>query len=172
MERHTIHPLECVGWEGFFGLSIVLTTSVVLTFVPCSFGEDLCVYNYEGNMFFERFDEFFKQIFSNWALGLLVIVAIVTVSVSNTSGVAITKYYDGLTRCLVVMSKTAGVWIIGLIVTFSVGDNPDYQLESKSLEVNLIKTVGFLFIIVGTLVYNKLIFKKYLETKDISENLT
>ena len=59
---------------------------------------------------------------------LLVIIGILTVSVSNTSGIAITKYYDSLTRCLVVMSKTAGVWIIGLIVSFAVGDNPDYQL--------------------------------------------
>ena len=97
-------------------------------------------------------------------------IGILTVSISNTSGVAITKYYDGLTRCLVVMSKTAGVWIIGLIVTFSVDDNPDYQLESKSLAVNLTKTGGFFCIILGTMVYNKLIFKKYFEIKD-QENL-
>ncbi len=89
---------------------------------------------------------------------MLVIIAILTVSASNTSGVAITKYYDGLTRCLVVMSKTAGVWIIGLVVTFSVGENPDYQLESKSISVNLIKAGGFVFIIIGTLIYNKLLF--------------
>jgi len=57
-----------------------------------------------------------------------VFAAILTVSLSNTSGVAITKYYDGLTRCLVVMSKTAGVWIIGLIITFSVDGNSDYEL--------------------------------------------
>jgi hypothetical protein len=37
MERHTIHPLECVGWEGFFGMFIVLTASIILTFVPCGF---------------------------------------------------------------------------------------------------------------------------------------
>ena len=59
---------------------------------------------------------------------VLVLAAIMTVSLSNTSGVAITKYYDGLTRCLVVMSKTAGGWIIGLIITFSVEENSDYQL--------------------------------------------
>ena len=65
---------------------------------------------------------------NSWVLILLVIMGVLTVSTSNASGVAITKYYDGLTRCLVVMSKTAGVWIIGLIVTFSVDDNSDYQL--------------------------------------------
>ncbi len=71
---------------------------------------------------------FFKEVFGNWVLLMLVLIAILTVSTSNTSGVAITKYYDGLTRCLVVMSKTAGVWVFGLIVTFSVGDNIDYKL--------------------------------------------
>jgi hypothetical protein len=49
-----------------------------------------------------------------------VFIGILTISLSNASAVAITKYYDGLTRCLVVMSKTAGVWVIGLIITFSV----------------------------------------------------
>ena len=52
MERYTIHPLECVGWEGFFGLAIVATVSVVFTFVPCAFGEELCVYNGDGDMYF------------------------------------------------------------------------------------------------------------------------
>lgn len=61
--------------------------------------------------------------FDSWVLVMLVVMGVLTVSTSNASGVAITKYYDGLTRCLVVMSKTAGVWVIGLIVTFSVGDN-------------------------------------------------
>jgi hypothetical protein len=60
------------------------------------------------------------------------------------------------------MSKTAGVWVIGLIVSFAVRDNPDYQLESKNLAVNLTKAAGFICIIVGTMIYNKLIFAQWL----------
>jgi hypothetical protein len=72
---------------------------------------------------------------------------------------AITKYYDALMRCLISISKTIGVWAIGLIISFSVGDDQDYQLESKDLAANLVKAVGLILIVLGTLVYNKLILK-------------
>jgi hypothetical protein len=77
---------------------------------------------------------------------------------------AITKYFDALTRCLISISKTAGVWIIGLVVTFSV-DDPYYRLESKDAIVNLVKAAGFVLIILGTLVYNKLILANYLTVR-------
>lgn len=70
---------------------------------------------------------FFVETFTSWPLAILVITGTLACTVSNASGVAITKYFDGLTRCLMSMSKTALVWIIGLIVTFSVED-PNYQL--------------------------------------------
>jgi hypothetical protein len=99
---------------------------------------------------------------TSWPIAILVIVGTLSCLVSNASGMAITKYFDGLTRCLMSMSKTALVWIIGMIVTFSVGEDPNYQLESKDLAVNLVKAAGFVFIIMGTLIYNKLIFSSCL----------
>ena len=39
-----------------------------------------------------------------------------------------------------------------------------YKIESLDLVVNLIKGVGFIFIIMGTLIYNKLVFKKCFDT--------
>lgn len=79
-------------------------------------------------MYLERFDEFFVQACTIWPLAILIIIGTLSCLVSNASGMAITKYFDGLTRCLMSMSKTAGVWIIGMIVTFSVGDDPNFQL--------------------------------------------
>lgn len=70
---------------------------------------------------------FFVEACTSWPLAILVITGTLSCTVSNASGVAITKYFDGLTRVLMSMSKTALVWIIGLIVTFSVED-PSYQL--------------------------------------------
>jgi len=57
-----------------------------------------------------------------------VVIGIVTISAYNLNGVRITKLFDALTRSLLNITKTAIIWIIGMIVTFSVGDNPDYQL--------------------------------------------
>jgi hypothetical protein len=86
---------------------------------------------------------------------------VISISASNLTGVTITKTFDALTLFLVAISKTPIIWGIGLIVSFST-DDPNYQLESKNLAVSLVKIGGFFFIILGTLVYNKLILKKLL----------
>jgi len=46
-------------------------------------------------------------------------ISIASISVTNKNGVAITKLFDGLTFCLVSMSKTPVIWAIGLAITFS-----------------------------------------------------
>jgi hypothetical protein len=118
---------------------------------------------------------------TSWLIAILVIVGTLSSLVSNANGVAITKYFDGLT-CLMGISITALVWIIGIIVTISVGEDHNYQLESKDLAVNLVKAAGFAFIIMGTLIYNKLIFSSCLskaedavdaqeEEKNLEDNL-
>lgn len=101
------------------------------------------------------------EVGSDGILALLVIVGIATISAYNLNGVRITKLFDALTRSLLNITKTSVIWLVGIIVTLSVGDNPDYQLESKDVMVNLVKGVGFAFIILGTLIYNKLIFTAY-----------
>lgn len=68
--------------------------------------------------------------------------------------------FDALTRSLLNVTKTAAIWFVGIIITVSV-KNKDYKLESTSIVVNLVKAVGFVAIIFGTLIYNQLIFKEY-----------
>jgi hypothetical protein len=111
-------------------------------------------------------DLFFIQFGSNWAVALLVIVGVVSISATNFSTVTVTKMFDALTACLVGASKTPLVWGIGLIITYSAKDKPEYQLESKNLTVNLVKIGGFLFIIGGTLIYNNLILKNLFADKE------
>lgn len=102
-------------------------------------------------------------------LAILVVIGIATISAYNLNGVRITKLFDALTRSLLNITKTSVIWIIGIIITVSVGDNPDYQLESKDVAVNLVKGAGFAFIIVGTLIYNKLLFKTYFADRPTKE---
>lgn len=92
---------------------------------------------------------------------LLVFIGILTISAYNLNGVRITKLFDAMTRSLLNITKTSIIWIVGIIITLSV-DDPNYQIESKDWVVNIIKAFGFCFIIIGTLIYNKLIFKRYL----------
>ena len=91
---------------------------------------------------------------------------------SDTSGRMVTKYYDWVLKALVTVSKTAGIWVIGLIITFSVKDNLNFQLESKDLLDNLIQVVGFGLIILGNLVYNQFVLRRFFEGEQKSELLT
>lgn len=89
-------------------------------------------------------------------------VGIVTISAYNLNGVRITKLIDALTRSLLNITKTGIIWAVGIVITVIAGDDPDYQIESKDAVVNIVKGCGFLCIVFGTLVYNKLIFANYL----------
>lgn len=91
----------------------------------------------------------------------MVTIGILTISAYNLNGVRITKLFDALTRSLLNITKTSIIWVVGIVITVSV-DDPNYQIESKDLVVNLIKGFGFIFIVLGTLIYNKLILKSYL----------
>lgn len=102
---------------------MVMFLSLMFTIIPCDFGEDLCVYDEYGHLFIERVDQFFISLFNNWILIILSIFGILATSFSNASGLSITKYFEALMRCLISICKTVGVWIIGLIISFSVGDN-------------------------------------------------
>lgn len=89
----------------------------------------------------------------------MVVIGIITISVFNLNGVRITKLFDAMTRSLLNVTKTSAVWIIGIIITVIADGNPNYQLESLTVLVNVIKAVGFVCIILGTLIYNQLLFK-------------
>lgn len=82
-------------------------------------------------------------------------------AVYNLNGLRITKMFDALTRSLLNITKTSAVWVVGIIITIIANDNADYKIESLNVGVNLVKAVGFTVIIVGTMIYNKLIFKQY-----------
>jgi len=163
MKKHTINPLQMVGCEGVFGMVIVTFIALILSISPCPFQENICVFDSFGNPYFERIDVFFAEVFTDGILFVLTLVGLVTVGLYNLNGVRITKLIDALTRSLLNITKTGIIWILGIIITLIAGDNPDYQIESKDPWVNVIKAAGFSFIIMGTLVYNKFICKKYLE---------
>jgi hypothetical protein len=91
----------------------------------------------------------------------LFVIGIISIAIYNLNGLKITKLFDALTRSLLNVTKTSVVWIVGIIITISASGNNDLKLESLNIGVNLVKAVGFSTIIFGTLIYNKLILKKY-----------
>jgi hypothetical protein len=128
LRKHSINPLQMIGFEGFFGIFIVSFIALTLSITPCSLGDKLCVFDSHGNPYFERVDMFFSEVFADYVLVILVLVGIATISAYNLNGVRITKLTDALTRSLLNITKTSIIWVVGIVITLSVGDNPDYQL--------------------------------------------
>jgi hypothetical protein len=128
MRKHTINPLQMVGCEGCFGIFIISLVALSFSIIPCDLQPKLCVYDHFGNPYLERIDEFFREVFTDVVLALLVVVGIITISAYNLNGVRITKLFDALTRSLLNITKTGIIWVVGILITISVGDNPDYQL--------------------------------------------
>lgn len=45
LKKHSINPMQMVGFEGIFGMIIILVITTILSFIPCHFGEKTCVFD-------------------------------------------------------------------------------------------------------------------------------
>ena len=74
-----------------------------------------------------------------------------------------------LTRAVCDVSRTMFIWIIGIIFTVSLGVSDDsFKWEIIGVGPILIQLTGFLLIISGNLIYNKVITAPCLITKEIN----
>lgn len=48
LSKYHLDPLEVVGYEGLFGLCGYLVLLPIISFIPCAFGVDACVFTNEG----------------------------------------------------------------------------------------------------------------------------
>lgn len=53
-----LEAFEIVGFEGTFGLLTYIILSIILSFIPCNFGPNVCVYTYEGYSFMEGWSSY------------------------------------------------------------------------------------------------------------------
>lgn len=169
LKKHSINPMEMVGYEGVFGIIIILVVTTILSFIPCNFGENACVYNDKNEPYIELPLVFAAELFEHIWLFIMVVLGLSSLAVYNFNGLKITKMFDALTRSLLNITKTSVIWVVGIIITVSTDGNPDYKIESLNVGVSLVKALGFSVIIVGTLIYNKLILKKYFAVEERQE---
>jgi hypothetical protein len=121
-EKYHIEPVKMVGIEGLFGLTTNLIMIAIFTFVPCTFGEDACVYNDEG-AFLERPDVYFRELGENHLLLGFCIFYVFSVMTFNITGLSITRYINALARAVCDVSRTVIIWLVGIIITLTVGQN-------------------------------------------------
>jgi hypothetical protein len=69
----------------------------------------------------------------------MVIVTVLSIAFFNFIGLSITKYINALARAVLNLTKTALIWIIGIIVTVTAGkNNKTYQWEIITWKIILL----------------------------------
>lgn len=156
-----------VGYEGMFGLAAELILMIITSFIPCNFGVDACVFNSAGMPFIESPLAYFSEIGNNGLLLFFCILGVFSIATFNVTGVTVTKYINALARSICDVTRTVIVWIVGIIITVSAGFNkPNYKWELIDGAAISIQLAGFLVLILGNLIYNKIIKIPFLTPKE------
>lgn len=147
-----------VGYEGMFGLAAQLILMTITSFIPCTFGIDACVFDRAGMPFVESPLAYFTEMGQNGLLLFFVILGIFSIATFNVTGVTVTKYINALARSICDVTRTVIVWIIGIIITVSAGvDRPNYRWELINGLAIVFQLFGFIVLIAGNLIYNKIL---------------
>jgi hypothetical protein len=156
-----------VGYEGMFGLATELVLILITSFIPCGFGADACVFDKAGMPFIESPLAYFSEMGDNGLLLFFCILGVFSIATFNVTGVTVTKYINALARSICDVTRTVIVWIVGIIITVSAGINkPNYKWELIDGLAITIQLGGFLVLILGNLIYNKIIPIPFLMPKD------
>ena len=138
-------------------------TIVSIMFVPCHFAEKSCVFAANGNPYIERPEQYFREVWQNKLLLGMVLITVLSITFFNFIGLSITKYINALARAILNLTKTALIWVIGIIVTVTAGKtNSSFEWEIIGWQIILLESIGFIFLIFATLIYNENIKVPYL----------
>lgn len=54
LKKYHINFYEMIAYEGIYGGIIVLSLTIMLSFIPCSLGERVCIYDMNNKGYFEN----------------------------------------------------------------------------------------------------------------------
>ena len=121
LQRYYLEPLEKVGYEGVFGLSIFAVLVAIMSPLPCSFGVGQCVFNSEGFAYLEQPLIYARQVFDSNVLILLTLVGMVSIATFNITGVTVTKEINAPARSICDVGRTVLVWAAGIGLALTAG---------------------------------------------------
>ena len=141
-------PARIVAYEGLCGLIVMLIVLVIMQYAP---GDD------HGS--FENSLDSIDKISRSPVLLFLIIVYCISISLFNQSGMAVSKYLSSLHRTLIDSLRAIVVWVVELSIFYSTGST---RYGTGWTSSSFIQLIGFICLILGTLVYNEvvIIFKR------------
>lgn len=140
LRRNHIHPLKLVGFEGIFGLLFNVVVLVIASYVPCDVNN---VQACNANGYVEDVWSAVNGIFSHTALFVWVFVSMVSLGLTNFFAMTVTKVASALTRAVLAITVLVLVWV--------------YSLLFMGAQWFWLQFGGFLTLVIGNLVYQKII---------------
>lgn len=133
--KYKVPALQAVGWEGYWGCVVCLSTLVVLYFIP-STAENALDDRYENSV------DAVVQIYNSPDLMLATIGVITSIAFFNYFGISVTKVFSATTRMVLDSLRTVVIWAVSLMIGWQ--------------GFAWIQVAGFVVLLLGTCIYNKI----------------
>ncbi|XP_064460553.1 solute carrier family 35 member F6-like [Ornithodoros turicata] len=141
--KYNVPPLQAVGWEGFFGCTVLGTLLIPMYFIPVGNS----IFKNPNGQLEDAIDGLY-QISNSWSVCLGVIGTIVSIAFFNFAGISVTKELSATTRMVLDSVRTLVIWAVSLIVRWQ--------------KFSWIQLVGFFVLIVGMFLYNNVVIRPLL----------
>lgn len=145
--KKAIAPLLTVGYEGLCSLILLSIMLIPMYFINVGKG----IFDNPEHRLEDPIDAWI-QLRSNWQLAVAFCAPIFTIALYNYSGVTVSKELTSTTRSVMDSVRTVAIWIFGLMVGWEI--------------FNFIELAGFIILMIGIFVYNKILtFSCFLSKK-------
>lgn len=133
-----IPALQAVGWEGFFGFSVL-----GLFLIPMYYIKVGPPFNDNAHSVLEDLPDALIQIGNNWQLQMAIAGTIISIAFFNFAGISVTKEISATTRMVLDSVRTLVIWVVALAVGWQV--------------FHYLQIIGFIGLLIGMCLYNNII---------------
>ncbi|XP_055550587.1 solute carrier family 35 member F6 [Wyeomyia smithii] len=133
-----IPALQAVGWEGFFGFSIL---GVLL--VPMYFITTVAPFNNNAHGVLEDLPDALVQMKNNYQLILAILGTIISIAFFNFAGISVTKEISATTRMVLDSVRTLVIWVVSLALAWQ--------------KFHYLQIFGFAGLLFGMCLYNNIL---------------
>ncbi|XP_055607026.1 solute carrier family 35 member F6 [Uranotaenia lowii] len=144
-----IPALQAVGWEGFFGFSILGLLLAPMYYI--SVGPP---FNNNPRGVLEDLPDALTQIANNYQLIMAIVGTIVSIAFFNFAGISVTKEISATTRMVLDSVRTLVIWVISLTLSWQ--------------KFHYLQIFGFAGLLFGMCLYNNILI---LQTYDRLHNM-
>ncbi|XP_014675680.1 PREDICTED: solute carrier family 35 member F6-like isoform X2 [Priapulus caudatus] len=141
--KHNVPPLLAVGWEGLFGFFTLSLLLIPMYFIPAGSLSG----NPEGRL--EDAIDGLIQISNSWEIALAVLLNLLSIAFFNFAGISVTMEFSATTRMVLDSLRTLLIWAMSLALGWQ--------------SFQYLQIIGFILLIMGTFVYNDVIFRPFLK---------